>query len=116
MGGDINNSEDINNGGDINNGEEINNKHDNEVGINNQSKHGEHLKFETSSESSISSSGSKIRDNDKLGDSLVINEKLGMPPVPEIKSIPANHTELKALLSAWYTAGYYAAKYEMANK
>jgi len=93
-------------------------------------KYGTHTKFEnTDSESSFGSSSSAIKDYTETG----VNEStktdlktdlrasvngdlsIGMPPLPEI-NIPANHTELKALLAAWYTAGYYAAKYEISNK
>lgn len=86
-------------------------------------KYGTHTKFEnTDSESSFGSSSSGIKDykkvsgvNEITSSVLKTDFTISMPPLPEI-NIPANNTELKALLAAWYTAGYYAAKYENSNK
>merc|ERR1739848_591892 len=37
---------------------------------------------------------------------------LPMPPPPKLTAPEGASTELKSLLSAWYTAGYYAGRYD----
>lgn len=48
------------------------------------------------------------------GHTILKNSKLPIPPFPKFTT-PSSDVELKSLLAAYYTAGYYAGRYESRN-